>query len=596
MPQVPVYGDQRVQEAGIPNVSMGADASLDAFGGGKALDQSSDAIQGVEKTAFALASEEKQKADSLAAMSFDNQLSQTQTKIQVEASKMLGKDALGAPDYVNQTWNDAVSKIQSQAANDTQKMAVARAASTRFQELNKFAQVHVGDQMQKFADNETQSYIDNSRTAAVQNASDPDKVSAEISRTSAATYDYLSRKGIPLDSDQGKELLQTNLSNLNKSVAQALLDKDSPTNVEDAKAFVEKHQDQFTGQDLIAVRKSVEQAETTSMGLQAWNDMKDWKLSNGDPDIGRMQSAINSRDDLSDERKVSLLNFVDGMGREQMRIKTEQDQSKTRDFENQVITARKQGVPLADALKLAPKYSRDPYEEQTNENAIRKAYAPPEQTDPQTHYNIWEGIQNGTIASTDIDRAHDKGLVNNSDWFSLKQQLFKAKLEGTDPNDKYTDERVKDLAQSSIGSNKDKMSQFMYVYRTQTQNMSADEKYKTAKDLLSDTPDSHWWWSSEKNYQPQFQKLDASNTAWGKVYQDVGDSETKAIGQGILYSGKKSWGLGDVDAFAAQFGGYDNIKGGTPVNTAVQSLLRHGKLATASNVKAVLSKYPDGKY
>lgn len=595
MPQVPVYGEQRVQESALPNVQMGANTSLSDFGGGKTLDALGDATQGVEKTVTDIASQEKQKADSLASMALDNQLSQVQTQIQVSASKMQGKDALGVPDYVNQSWSDAVSKIQSQATNDSQKMAVARSASSRFQELNKFAQVHVGDQMQKFADNETQSYIENSRTAAVQNANDPDKVDAEISRTSAATYEYLSRKGIPLDSDQGKAMLQSNLSNLNKSVVQALLDKDSPTNVQDAKDFLDDHKDQLTGQDLIAVQKAVDQAETTSIGLQAWNEMKNWKLSNGDPDIGKMQNAINSRDDLSDERKVSLLNFVDGMGREQVRIKTEQDQANTRSFENQVVTARKQGVPLADALKLAPKFARDPYEQQTNENVIRKAYAPPDQTDPQTHYNLWEGVQNGTIASSDIDRAHDKGLVNNSDWFSLKKDLYNTKLNGTDPNDKYTDDRVKELAQSSIGSNKDRLSQFMYVYRTQTQDMPADQKLKTAKDLLSDTPESHWW-SSEKNYQTQYQKADAQNTAWGKLYQDVGDSETKAIGQAVLYSGKKSWGLGDVDSFAAQFGGYDNIKGGTPVNTAIQSLMRHGKLATAANVKAVLKQYPDGKY
>lgn len=601
MPQVPVYGEQRVQESALPNVRMGADTSLDTFGGGKPLEAAGDAIQGVEKTVTDIASQEKQKADSLAALAFDNQLSQTQTKIQVAASKMQGKDALGAPDYVNQSWNDAVNKIQSQATNDAQKMAIARAASSRFQELNRFAQVHVGDQMQKFADNETQSYIENSRTSAIQNANDPDKVEAEKQRTTAATYEFLSRKGIPLDSDQGKALLQNNLSNLNKSVLQALLDKDSPTNVEDAKNFLETHKDQFTGQDLIAVKKAVDTAETTTMGLQAWETVKGMKLSDGKPDEARMESAIMHRSDLSDERKLQIAQFVKARAKEEIVQSSMREQASDRSFSNQVYQARKNGVPLEDALKLVPKFSQDNTDQAVKSSFIQKVYAPPSETNPAVYVGLREQIDSGNATKADIDAAYQKNLINTSDWEHLRDTYFKNETEGKNPRMKIVENQIKDLAEATYSDRK-KRDEFLHAIDAAAYGKSPEERWNMAQDLIKKDPatESHFLWlqslpfGGKDKWEAYKEQQQASTTAWGLADNDIGREVRLAIGNSFSGQTKKAFQPSDLSAFAVQMGGYDKIKAGTPINNAIQSLMRKGKVVTPATIQQVLNRAPDG--
>lgn len=598
MPQVPVYGSPQVQESALPNVRFGAETNLDTFGGGKPLEAAGEAIQGVEKTAFDITQQEKQKADNLAFMSADRQASELQTQLQVNTSKMLGRDALVAPDYVQQQWSDGLQKIQGSLQNDTQRMAFAKAANTRWEELNKTTQVHVSQQMQAFDDNETAGYLATSRNAAVLNATDDQKVEFELARQQAALTDWAQRKGIPTDSDAFKAKLADQLSGTHKEIIAARLDKDDPNNVEQARDYLDAHKSQMNSQDLVAATKAIDQAETTGIALDAWDDVKNMKLSNGMPDEARMQKALYSRDDLSDERKEKVWEFVKGRAKEEVLQKNMQDQSTDRSFMNAAIQARQQGAPLQDALKLADRYSSDPYDQSVKANAIRQIYAPPTKSDPSTFMNIWESIQDGTAEKSDIDQALNKQQLTTEDWRSLRMQYYKSNTEDQSAEEKQTWERIKLLSEETF-SDKKKRDAFMYEMHSISDGKSPEDLWKSANDKLKTAPGSGIFgtdWFGEPQWKTDIQKSDAQNTAWGKVYQDVGDSETKAIGQGILYSGKESWGLGDVDAFAAQFGGYDKIKGGTPVNTAIQSLMSHGKLATAANVKAVLKKYPDGKY
>lgn len=597
MAQVPVYGEPQVAASGIPNVHIGADAPLESFGGGQPLAQEGQAAKGLAGTAFDLAQQEKQKADQLAFMSADGKASALQTQVQVNASKMLGQNAMGAPDYAQQQWQDGVKKIQEGLANDAQRNAFARSASQRWNELNGAVQTHVSGEMQKFDDNETSSYLVNSKNSAVLNAYDDQKVQTELDRQKAALLDWGHRKGIQPNSDAFQAKLQDQQSSTISAVIQGRLDKDQPGNIQAAKDYFDAHRDSLNAADLLSSQRQIETAETASISLGAWNGMKDWKLSNGDPDTQRMAEAINARSDLSDERKQQVIQFVDGQAREAAREAYQQKSSNDLDFKNAVLQQKQQGVTMQDALKIAPQYADNLLDQQNNEKWVMEQYQAPNKSDPLTHLNLWEGIQKYTVSQQDIDRAHMNGQLSGSDWMELRQQLFKAKTEGTDPNDKLADERVKGMAQESIGNDKDKMSQFMYVYHTQTQDMPAAEKVKAAQDLLGANPKSSWFNSEPAtNYQVQSQKLDAQNIAWGKAYQDVGQSQINAIGGGLLYGGKGSWGLSDVNSFAAQFGGYDAIKAGTPVNNAINSLISRNKVVTAANVKAVLSKHPDGKY
>jgi hypothetical protein len=588
------FSSPDVQQQALPDVQMTDSATVDNFGGGKAAEALGAATQGVAQTAGDIAAKEKDKADQTALLAADSQASALQNQIQINTGKMLGKDAMGAPDYASKQWSDGVNQIQSGLYNNAQKMAFARSVASRGDELNKTVQSHVGTQMQAFADNETQGFLDTSKNAAVLNANDDDRVQAELDRQTAVTQDLASRKGIPQDSQQYQNLLTNTLSQTNKAVLQARLDKDSPDNVQQAKDYFDDHKDQMTAADVLASQKSIDTAETVSLGMQEWQKVGGMQLSNGMPDESRMEATVMALPNTSDERKLQILQFVKGRAREQVVQTHMENAADDNDFNNAAVKARKDGAPLQDALKLASQFASDDYDQSTKENTIRQMYAPPSQSDAPTYMALWEKVQDGSATRQDIDAASQAQKINPGDWRGLREMYYKSNTEGLDPQSKIVDERVKGMAQAAI-SDKNQLNQFLYVYHTATQDQEPQQKLKTATDLLGPGPDTHWY-NSTKLYNTNAQKLDASNLGWGQLQSDVGADQTKAIGQGVATSTGKPWGLGDVDAFAAQFGGYSNIKVGTPVNNAMQSIMKRGELVTPANINTVLQKYPDGKY
>lgn len=601
MPQVPVYGEQRVQESGLPNVQMGASTTLSDFGGGKTLDALGEATQGVDKTVLDLATQEKQKADNLAFMSADRQASELQTQLQVSTSKMLGKDALSAPDYVNKQWSDGLQKIQSSLQNDTQRMAFSRSVNTRWEELNKTTQVHVGQQMQAFDDNETVSYLTSSRNAAVLNATDDQKVEFEKLRQKAALTDWAQRKGIPTDSDTFKAKLADQLSGTNKEIIAARLDKDDPNNVEQARDYLDAHKSEMTSQDLIAVTKAIDTAETTGIALDAWDDVKGMKLSNGEPDEARMQKALYARDDLSDERKEKIWEFVKGKAKEEIFQKTQKEQALDRSFSNQVYQARKTGVPMEDALKLVPKFSQDNTDQATKSSFVQKVYAPPSETNPAVYVGLREQVDSGNATKADIDAAYQKNLINTSDWEHLRDAYFKNETEGKNPQMKIVENQIKDLAASTY-SDKNKREEFLHAIDSAAYGKSPEERWNTAQELIKKDPatQSHFLWlqslpfGGTDKWEAYKDQSQSSLKAWGMADTDVGRDVRLAIGNSFTGQTKKAFQPSDLNAFAVQMGGYDKIKTGTPINNAIQSLMRKGKVVTPATIQQVLNRAPDG--
>lgn len=598
-PTAPMSSGPDVQQQGIPNVRIGADASVDAFGGGQSLTNLGDATQGVLKEASDIAGDAKQKSDQIAFMSADSQASALQNQIQINSSKMLGKDAMGAPDYAQQQWADGIQKIQEGLNNQDQQMAFSRSASSRWDELNKSVQVHVSGQMQAFDDNETSSYLTTSRNSAVLNSDDDDKINAELDRQKAVLSEWAARKGIPQDSAIYNEKLTDQISGTNAQVIAARLDNDSADNVANAKEYFDAHKDEMNASDVVAAQKSIDSAETATLGMAAWNEVGGLKLSNGMPNEQAMENKIMARDDISDAKKLGIVQFVKARAKEQVVQNNMEDASNDRDFMNQAIQARQQGVSLQDALKIPSQFAKDDYDQANKAKAIETIYAPPSDSDPHTFLNLWTGVQAGTAQKSAIDNALQNNQINVKDYRDLQEKYYESVNEGKNPVEQEAWKRVDSMALDKFGTDQVSKDNFLYSLRVQTQGQPPEQLIKSAQDSLQSVPGSGIFGTNffgTTKWKADVQRLDAQNTAWGKVYGDVGSDTTKAIGAGALATGRPSWGLNDVDSFAQSFGGYDNIKTGTPANNAMQSLMKRGQLVTPANVKAVLDKYSDGKY
>jgi hypothetical protein len=314
-----------------------------------------------------------------------------------------------------------------------------------------------------------------------------------------------------------------------------------------------------------------------------------------------MRKAIYADESLDPKQKTQVWGFVKARAGEARVDKLQQDEARDRDFMNQVIGLRKQGQPLDSALKLAGRYGSDAYDKSVKEDAAKKMYGSPSKSDPTAYLTAWERVQEGKASREELDALQTAGRINVEDWRALNKERHNILTKGQSPERQQVQERVKLLADSKFGKNKRKKDEFLYEMQASGKDKSPEEYWKLANDKLKDDPSTGMYGMfQETQWKSDLKKRDAKNLAWGKLYEDLGKAEVTAIGKGFLDTGTKDWGPEDVDFFASTFGGYDNIKPGTPVHNAIRSIMKMpaGKrvLVTPANVKKLLDSRPDGNY
>lgn len=601
MPQVPVYKGGRVQEAGLGNVRVGGDVSAEAFGGGRSEQQVTQSVDQFTGAVGRLADQAKKKADDVAFMSADRQLSEAEIRIQLDSKKMLGKDAAGSPDYAKEQWDKTVEDVSKGLANDDQKQLLMHSSNSRWQSLNNAVQTHTFGQLQQYDENETKGYLETSKSAAVLNADDPGRVGQEIVRQKFMMQEFATRHGIPADSEQFKQMQQDTISGTHQGVISAQID--SGNSAKAAKYFNEV-KGEMKAADILTTEKSIKQGQILEQGQTAWKQYGSMRLADGTPDEAAIQAKVMANKSIAPDEREKVWDFVKSRAAEDIANKTRQDQARDRSFMNTAIQARQQGQPLEQAIKLANKFGVDSYDQATKMEAIKKIYAPPGDSDQAVKYKLWEGIQEGKTTSAEIDDALQKNLLNAKDWSAMKEERYKAEVEGRSPEMKSARDRVKQLSVQTFGSDKARSQAFELEVTEAARNKSPDEYWKIANDKIKTDPSTqnHFLWmqslpfGGQEFYKSDAEKRGASSLAFGKANEDLGLDVVKSIGQGVARKGGKTFTPTDIEAFSQEFGGYQNIKPGTPVHNAIQSLMRRNKPIVPENIKAVLAQYPDGAF
>ncbi len=591
MPSVPVYNNRQVQQAGLPGAQFADASSAEAFGAGKSQAGVIDATQHVAGVARDIAIEEKRKADQVAFMQADRAASEAQTKLLMSVSKMKGQDAFAAPDYVAKQWQDHVKGIKDSLANSDQQSAFEKSALGRWEELNRTTQMHVAREQTAFDEEQTKGYIEQSKNAATLGANDDGTVQTELERQETAARQWAQRNGLA-GTDAEKAKIAEVTSGTRREVIAARLQSG---NTQGAIDYFSQNKAGMTAQDLLHAEKLIEEGKTLEAGVQSWDQLKGLKLSDGNPDMDKMEKAVMAREDLTTKEKLNVLSFVKARAGEEIVNKTRKDAATERSFMNNIVSGRQSGASLEDALKQVQNYSTDPYDASIKAEAVRKIYAPPTQSNPETFIALWERIQDKNITKEDIDLQMQNGNINAGDWRSLREAYYKSRTDAKDESEKQVYERVKILARDHFGSDKDGASKFMYALHQRNKGKPSPDVWKDANDMLKDDPSTGFSFMGfntglfkDPQYKTVVDRLDAQSLAWGTLHEDIGRKEVNAIGQGLLYSGKKAWGVADVDEFAQALGGYQNIKKGTPANNAIQFLIKNNRMVTPDNVKYIM--------
>lgn len=602
MPTVPQY-EPRVRIAGTPNARVNTQAPVESFGGGQGavaegLAGVARGVSGLGAQFAEIAAEEKKKADQVQLTGADSSTIELQTQLQIEADNMKLGSAFGAPEHVRSKWTEGVQKIRESLGTDEQKLRFDVMSQQRFADLNRHVTLHAAAQAQELDKVNTKAWFENSRNSVNLNAFDDEGVAKEVAQQEFMFDEYAARMGLPKDSPAYQAEKTREISSTHMAVIEGRLNSDMAGSYKSADAYFKANQGAMSERDRERAMGMLDRVSTAELGKAVFAQTSSMRLPDGNFDEAKMRATVDAME-YSTEKKDRIWSQVKALAGEATMNKNREDSAAYRNFMNNVIRARKNGDTLDQALRLVEQSATDPYEAATMSDAVRKIYAPPSASNPEDYIRLWERVQSGNASKQELDRAFiEENKISADDWQRLRQDFYKVTIEGKSADVKATWDRVDVLAKENI-SDPEKRAQYIYDLQISGRGKSAEEIWKMANDKMKGAAGTGWF-GTNFNAQPQWkidvQRRDAQNIAWGKAYEDLGKSEVTAIGKGVLSKGKDTWGLADVDGFAQEFGGYNEIRPGTPAHNAMQSLMQKNQLVTPANVRAVLEKFPDGRF
>lgn len=257
MPTVP-QRTSTVEDKGLPSITQSATASEETFGGPAAA-RVTRAAQGLAETVFKIADEEKRKADQLAILEADKELSALETMLQYDpqngAMNKSGKDAFALPDTVKAEWEKGAAEIEKKSIkNESQRSAYRNMVVQRWKSVDGNVQRHVSGEIKKYDSETTEAYITNERDAATVNYMDPGRIEMSIARQQAALMDHAKRNGLP--EEWVKLKMQDAVSKTQVGVIGRMLANGQDL---DAKAYFDRNRDRFAGSDIVGVERALEE-------------------------------------------------------------------------------------------------------------------------------------------------------------------------------------------------------------------------------------------------------------------------------------------------------------------------------------------------
>src|SRR5688500_10724136 len=130
MPQVPKYGQPKVDATPLPGVRRSVDVPRAAFQPPASID-----LSGVHGVLKEVVEQERQKADQIALTDAESKLAEVETELlynpQTGLLNKKGLDAFGTPDEFEENWTKRASEIGKSLGNDRQKAAFDMAQKRR---------------------------------------------------------------------------------------------------------------------------------------------------------------------------------------------------------------------------------------------------------------------------------------------------------------------------------------------------------------------------------------------------------------------------------------------------------------------------------
>lgn len=584
----------------FPAMHVPTEAPAAAFGGGPAVAGSFEAGQKLAETVGGIAEKHQAEANQVMHTDLDTQLAGLQSKVQIQAQQMRGKDAMGAQAMAANEWASGVSEIMKQAQpNKEVYRTVNASAASRGMALNDAIHQHATQELFQYENQQTVSGLKASQNLAALNANDTGAVSRELGdggQVDTLAKQWAIRNGVGQDSTQYKEFVQTQKSSGYKAVIDENVTAGNYKLAEQNFNMIKKDGN-VTDEDLKYLNTKMQKAKVDNTVLQVFNDPKYKLMADGNKDGATMVADVDKRTDLNDDQKKEAKSGIYQMVNDQDRMNARRDTANQRGFEDKILTAIKNNptITVAQLNTMANVGFKDPVDLNTRLNFIANARSPKD-SDAGTFNKIYDGLESGHMTKDEIDNAFNNGKINNKDYKTLSDKYVMNITQGKNPATEVALGEITKAATAQISNKKDR-DEYMAVVKRAAGGKTPEELHKFAQDEMGTHKEAGrvWGTNNVKNWKADFQKQNAEDTGWGKVHEDVGMTQVNGIIDGLTRttrSGKA--GLSEISNFADQVGGYSQLKEGMPANNAIQSILKRGGVVTPGSIKAALAIQKNG--
>lgn len=233
-------------EAGVDRAAAGLGATVAGAGVTIARDQRE------------AADRERERADQIAVLNASNVLSQWENQRLYDpnagALTIKGKESFGLPEKVGDEFQTVAGQVEQSLGTDRQREAFQRVKLERQGQLDLTLRRHVYGEMQHYEASELQAFVENSKSAAIANAGDPQRIGAELDQAVAAIKTHAPRLG--LGPEEIKHKIEATTSATHVGVIEQLLATDRS---KAASVYYDETKGQISGESQARIQKALEE-------------------------------------------------------------------------------------------------------------------------------------------------------------------------------------------------------------------------------------------------------------------------------------------------------------------------------------------------
>jgi hypothetical protein len=251
MPQIPSYGDLKVQESGLPDQKVSLDVpNIEAFGGGKPVAQ---AFSGIEEMIL----KAKKEADDTAVLDADNQLAELSNDILFNKEKgalnKKGKEAFDLPYTVGEDFDKRVADVEKSLNGANQKARFKQSIAQRRLSLMGALEKHSSSEIEKYKLGALSKSSELAMNDALLNYSSPEMVKGNLAKIDANLDTLAEMQG--MSPEELAVLKLKSKSQVHSGIVGAFLNSDKD---EAAMAYFKQNKKEFSAEDKVEIEGKLE--------------------------------------------------------------------------------------------------------------------------------------------------------------------------------------------------------------------------------------------------------------------------------------------------------------------------------------------------